>query len=418
MTHRAVRVVFALVFVTALAYAGYELWRTEGAINEARRHSRSFDDASRALVASIGELRSAQQAYVAAGQGEDFWIRKVDTIRDLVNDEEEQLSALTQTPESVAAVAELRKTLDAFREMNRRAAEYTRGGQRLLASDLIFTDGLEVVAAATAQLELARAAERSESDRLESEARKREGYYLAGVAGIGLLVVLTLVPLTQVTQPVVWESASAPDALGSLPLHVSDQSIESDRATANESPPAAPPVPEAVMVSNYAGDTADGVVADIQAMAALCTEFSRVIDARELTPLLERACRLMGGSGAIVWVAEPDGRELRPVLAHGYSPQALLRIGAISRDDGHATAAAYRNAALEVVPAAGGRSGAIVTPLLSPSGCIGVMSAEIADGKESDVSCQALAAIIAAQLSVLLTVSAETSKAVPMEANA
>ena len=56
----------------------------------------------------------------------------------------------------------------------------------------------------------------------------------------------------------------------------------------------------------------------------------------------------------------------------------------------------------------GPSSGAIVAPMLSASGCIGALSAEIREGVEPSEHIQALAAIIASQLTgVLATAEAE-----------
>jgi hypothetical protein len=54
----------------------------------------------------------------------------------------------------------------------------------------------------------------------------------------------------------------------------------------------------------------------------------------------------------------------------------------------------------------GSSTGAIVAPLLSPEGCIGALSAEIASGGEASDGVQALAAIFAAQLAGVLHASA------------
>ena len=115
--------------------------------------------------------------------------------------------------------------------------------------------------------------------------------------------------------------------------------------------------------------------------------------------LLGRAAELLDASGLMLWMATASGAELRPALAHGYDPQTLARIPPVPRSAGNAAAAAFRTATLQIVLSRPGSSkGAIVAPVLSADGCIGVLSAEMRDGAEASETVQAVAAIIAAQL--------------------
>ncbi len=85
----------------------------------------------------------AQQAYVAAGQGDEFWGSKVADADRLVAGRAR--SAPRSGCDTASAGGDRRRAaaLDDFERMDARAREYTRGNQRLLASDLIFSDGLE-----------------------------------------------------------------------------------------------------------------------------------------------------------------------------------------------------------------------------------------------------------------------------------
>ena len=59
-----------------------------------------------------------------------------------------------------------------------------------------------------------------------------------------------------------------------------------------------------------------------------------------LPALLERAADILDASGIVLWIADPDGRELTPIVVHGYSPQLAARFGTIARDAENVTAAA------------------------------------------------------------------------------
>ena len=104
-----------------------------------------------------------------------------------------------------------------------------------------------------------------------------------------------------------------------------------------------------------------------------------------------------------MWVSDPGGSSLRPVLAHGYSPQALARMPHVARSGDNAAAAAYRTGLLQIVLTRPGvSSGALAAPMLSPNGCIGALTAEIKNGGETSDGVQALAAIVASQLAGVL----------------
>ena len=125
-------------------------------------------------------------------------------------------------------------------------------------------------------------------------------------------------------------------------------------------------------------------------------------DPRALPGALERAASLLNASGLVIWIADPDGRELAPVITHGYPQQLVTRLGTIPRDAENATAAAFRTGLVQIVKADKVSQGAIAAPLLSPSGPLGVMSAELLqDGERRDAT-KAAVTIVAAQLSTLM----------------
>ena len=148
---------------------------------------------------------------------------------------------------------------------------------------------------------------------------------------------------------------------------------------------------------------------DLAAVAALCTDFSRAGDPTVLAGLVERTARLLDASGVIVWMNNPAAQSLQPVLSHGYSEQALARIGGLSTDADNATAEAYRTGKVRIFEGRGLTHGAIATPLITPAGCAGVLAAEVRAGRETSPVDQAVAAIVAAQLASLVSSSPGTS---------
>ena len=137
---------------------------------------------------------------------------------------------------------------------------------------------------------------------------------------------------------------------------------------------------------------------DLSAAAHLCTELARVTNTSEVTPLLQEAVRILDAVGLIVWVWDAQANELRPALAHGYPDQVLAQLPTVKRDTDNATAAAFRLAQPCVVDGSDRASGALVVPLMTPSGCEGVLAIEVQHGREQTGSVRALVTIFAAQL--------------------
>jgi hypothetical protein len=137
-------------------------------------------------------------------------------------------------------------------------------------------------------------------------------------------------------------------------------------------------------------------------VASLCVELARIVDTRALPSLLDRAAGLLDASGIILWIADPDGRELNPIFAQGYPEQLVNRLGTIPREAENATAAAFRTSLLQTVKADTISPGAIAAPLVTPTGCVGVMAAEVRHDAERQDLTLAAATIVAAQLATLV----------------
>ena len=127
-----------------------------------------------------------------------------------------------------------------------------------------------------------------------------------------------------------------------------------------------------------------------------------MIDIQALPAILERTAAVLDAPGIVLWIADPDGRELSPIITHGYSPQLVSRLGTILRDAENVTAAAFRTSLLQTVDADAVSNGAIAAPLVTPAGCVGVMAAEVRHGGERDSAKLAAATIVAAQLATLV----------------
>jgi hypothetical protein len=386
MRSRAARLAIGAAALVAIGAAAFFLFRSEQQTSAMKSTLRAFDVRAREATDALAELRVAQQAYVAEGQGVAFWMPKVTTLHEAVA---ATLAALRQGPVSSGtrtALDEAAATVAEFGNIDQKARDYIKGGQQLMAADVIFTEGGETTATARRHVETARLAEHQAVDAAEAALRKNEALAAGGAAGVAVLVVLLLIPMAKT-------SAAEPETVDT------GLSITSIAGPAPVVKPAEP-VPA----------SRNSTV--LKAAASLATDLGRVRDADEMTRLLGRAATLMDASGIVIWLGNTTGSDLHPILAHGYGAQALSRMPPVPRTADNAAGAAYRTGQMQIVLSRpGGAPGAIVAPILSADGCIGALSAEIQGGSETSESIQALATIFAAHLAPLFTAPPETAEA-------
>jgi hypothetical protein len=383
MNRLPARLLLLVVCLAAMGAAGFVTWTLERDARTRDAADNQFTAYARDASVSVANLRAAQQAYVAIGQGPDFWFTRTEAI---VKDVEGKLSALkplAAAPEAATAIDEASSALQDFEQMDRRVRDFVRGRQTAQASDLIFADGFDLTKKAGDAIERAVTAELTDRDGVLGFLRRRETYVLAGAGGMALLVLVLLVPVRR-------EAASATPSTSLLQLDmgsaVSNDTL-GDLDTFGMPPRKTDSPRPSVSMEN---------------LAAICSELARVTDTRALPALLERVATLLNASGIVVWIADPDGRELSPILVHGYSPQLATRLGTILRDAANVTAAAYRTGLTQTVKGDTISNGAIASPLLSPAGPLGVMAAEMNNGGEQQEILLGAAAIIASQIATLV----------------
>jgi hypothetical protein len=397
MRSRSVRLAFGATAVVAIVAAAFFVVRSEQQLSSLRSAGRAYDLHAREVADAFSDLRSAQQAYVAVGQGVAFWMPKVAQTADAVAASVATLHDAATSTAARSAVDDAAATLRDFRDADARARDYLKAGQTLMAGDVIFTEGDQAAAAAARQVEASRLGEHEALDASEAEVRRQQAGALAGAGGVSALVLLLL--------GIAGGAPRAADEPVSLTPSAAGPSLRPAREPA--------PVPQV-----------EGVVARSRAVspilrtaARLCTDFGALHDVNGLQLLLARAADVMDAAGLVVWLADAAGSELQPVLSHGYSDSARARLPHVPRSANNAAAAAYRSGEVQIVVSQpGGSKGAIVAPIIGPAGCVGALSAEIRGGGEASESVQALAAIVAAQLAGVLAHARDD--AVPTEARA
>ena len=374
MRSRVLRTTLAATLLVAAAAAAVFLVRSEQTLTAARIALREFDQRARQTADGLFDARAAQQAYVAAGQGLDYWVPQT---AKLIADARGNLHALhsqARTAEAGSALQSAAAAVDDLSEIDSRARGYLQTDQTLMAGDVIFTEGGSTATAAGRHLEAARLAERDGFDAVEATSRRLEAGILASL-GLYAVIVVSLLAV----------SGRAAPALDEPTTESVSPAIElSLRAPRTDAP------------------RPDEGLAALRTAAELCSAFGQVTDLEGMKGLLNGVATSLGATGVIVWVGTADGADLRPALAHGYAPQALARMTPIPRTADNAAAAAYRTGRFQVVRAAHNAPGALVAPLLVPGGCLGALTAEVRAGNEAAESMHALAKLYAAQLAGIL----------------
>ena len=376
MRSRAGRLTLGAVAVLVVGAAAAFLSNSERPFAGRLAALRAFDVSARETSEALADLRSAQGAYVAEGQGVTFWMPKVAATTEGVTNAIAALRQAALDADARSSLDQASTSINEFTEIDKRARDYLKSGQPLMAGDVIFTEGVRAAAAAGQSVEAARVAEQRAFDASEALLREQEAIVAGGAAGVVLLLLVVMAVAAPVTR-----TAATDVAESSLSIAPAPPATETSAANAQSAR------------------------LFIQAAAELATEMGRARDLDDLERLLGRAAEVMDADGLIVWVGSTTGADLRPVLAHGYSPPAIARMPTVPRSADNAAAAAYRTGSLRIVLARPGEaSGAIVAPILTPDGCVGAVSAEVKRGGETSEATQALAALLAAQLANVIGV--------------
>ena len=391
------RVTLLVVLAGASVTAGFYAFVAGQRIAESRRAALAFDARAWALAVSLAELRAAQQAYVAAGQDRDYWVADVAERIEDVTAELSALSASATLAAATDALGEAASLVEALTRMDVLARDHAEAGQEVMASDLIFADGLELGRSAADHVERARLVEREARDAAAGDRERSQVAAVGATLGAGVLFALLLSPLPAGrANPTDGTTEEPAPGLPEGRLLLDLESDDHNRSAATEvevDRPSTTPAP------------------DLRLAADLCTDLGRAANAAELPPLLARAAQLLNASCIIVWVRDGTGNALRPAVSHGYPAAALARLGTIACDGDNAAAAAYRDARMHVIRGDSETPGAIVVPLASPDDHPGVMTIEVNDGWEAGDTVQSAATIIAAQLATLVAADPASTSA-------
>jgi hypothetical protein len=368
----------ALLGCLIVGGATYQTWQFEKQTLDLQSNEDRLGRQFSALETALSDVRAAQAGYVAAGQGPDFWMTRVDEVTAQI---EEVLAERQRVahPDAVAPLGAAQTQLTALRKSDQRARNYVGNEQRLMASDVIFVESLEILVRLSSEVATARDAE-IQANRQEALTIRQ---YQAGVVGGAVILLLGLVLFAGRRRPIHAEVQSPVEVQGST-----GSTVQGSRAVLGPTEPARPSLGEGGKLT----DAAD-----------VCVDIARLLDGRDLPALLTRAASAIGASGLVLWVVDEARETLRPSLSHGYSDRIVQRLGTLTVGADNVTSVACRTLQAQVVPAsAQGGSGALAVPLIGTAGCVGVLAAEVS-GEAADGSTLPLARVIAAQLAAVIS---------------
>jgi hypothetical protein len=397
MRSRAARLTLTLLAVVAIGAAAYFAWTTRIRARVAVENAAAFEAARASAVRDAFELRAAQQAYVAAGQTEAFWFERVAATADALRSGLNTLTSAAQAPAAGVALEEADAALQDFEQSDRRIRRYASTGQKLLASDIIFSDGFEASSRIISALDRAGEVSAGAVATVSREAERQQIMAAAGAAALAIFVMLVLTPVA---------GAVATPVTPAEPARVDSAGLDLRTASRAAKPPADPPVE--VAKAPVPAPQPPQSTTEIQSVAAVCADLARLSDTENLPVILAKTAAMLDASGLVLWVVHPDGEELVPIAAYGYPASVLSRMGTLRTDAENATAAAFRTGLLQTVSAGAGVYGAIAAPLVSPSGSRGVMAAEVRHGGENQSARLAAASIVAAQLGMIIGPAAQS----------
>ena len=194
MRRRWVRLSLVIAMLGVAAASGHQLFSFEQLIDQELDAERSFSALGWELNGHISELRTNQQAYVAAGQDRLHWMQKVTEQLDTVDISLTTLAQLATAASTIGSLENAQVSVNDLVRMDKRARDHSYVGQDLMASDLLFTDGPELALIAINHVERALNTEREASDTARTAHRKSQGVALATAMGTSVLVVLLLLP--------------------------------------------------------------------------------------------------------------------------------------------------------------------------------------------------------------------------------
>lgn len=388
MSTRSVGLLLGLALIIAIGTLVQD-FRFDSLIARERDATLAADREFGGIDTSLASLRTAQAGYVALGQAPASWVTRASELFTHIDTLVAARRAASRLPDADAQYGAITQALTALAKVDRQAQAAVKQDDRYPASDLVFMDAAEAASKVSEAVVGVRAAEaQAASDRARRLAMLR--FIMNGASVVLVLLIAAYF-------------GRAARVLGSkLPVSMAQMLKDLPPPVKNGSPSAAAiPSP----VTGPAGPSPSLPVpkpTNLVAAAELCVDLARVLDGRDVPALLERTATLFDAKGVVLWAADTDGAMLRPTLCHGYSDKVLAKLRPLQVDSDNVTSLAFRSLQPQsIIGTSASDTGAIAVPLITPTGCVGVLAAEVRQSRPHP-DLLPLARIVAAQFSTLV----------------
>jgi len=383
MHKRGVTVVLLLALVIALG-ALIQDARFNQLIARERATAGTLAFDVRDLTDNILVLQGAQHGYVSTGQSPSDWYGRVTTLMDEVEARISHRSSTATDPDAAAAYATAAEAMARFRKIDGQIRASIEQRDPLHASDLIFMESAASVQKLTDTL---KAALTRELAAIEAGIG-RLGWMRSGLTGAGMFFVVGVALYfgRAATKQTGKGAPTTAQMLRDLPPAVKS-SAAATAPTAAGTNVQLPPVMRP---------------ANLAAAAELCVDLGRVMDSGEVPVLLDRAASVLDARGIVLWAIDSDGARLHPTICHGYPEKVVRKLRPLQIDADNVTSLAFRsNQPQTINGASSADSAAIAVPLMSGSGCVGVLAAELRHNRPP-ADLMPVARILGAQFSTLI----------------
>ena len=424
MRKSGILLLLILTLTIAFATVGQD-FRFDQALAKERTSSLALEREFAALEIALSDVRGAQAAYIAPGQDTAGWMSKASELFARIDAGITRLRNGTVNTAARARYEAAAKALTDQIELDTKAREHARS-DRLIASDLIFENAVEGQKRLVGELESGRTIDAEASQaRVNRLTQLRFGMNAASLGFVTLLTLLfgravrrespaTTVPAAEPAQaglmlrpdpkpvsgaekgPIQPRTGAKVPAQADARLRQPVKSSAPSRETLPLRPSPAPPMTPLLPPP---------APANLTEVAELCVDLGRVIDSRDVPSLVERAAAVLQAKGVVLWVADSAGAILRPTVTHGYPDKVVARLGPLQIDGDNVTSLAFRSMRPQTMSGTGpGAPAALAVPLLTASGCVGVLAAEVKDVTQDRPATEMLpvARIIAAQFAALI----------------
>ena len=399
ISKRSVGFLLALISVVAVATI-FQDYRFDGLIDREHAAGRAIDSDLAQIATSVSELRAVQASYVATGQAPAAWMTRGTELFDRLQQALDLRRQAAPTSAAVSKYDAALTALGALQAIDARARVSVRQDDRLHAADLIFIDALTSTDTLNAEI----AAARSIEDQTVGERARR--FAMMRLAMNGLAIILVSLMALYFGRALSIVGTEAPATMAQMIRNLPPPVKTGGAPVAGASPAAA---------ASAAGTSAAPTASlprpvSLGAAAELCVDLARLLDGRDIPALLERLASVIDAKGIMIWSIDTSGAMLRPSLCQGYSEKVKAKLRPLLIDGDNVTALAFRTMQTQVLPGnLPTDPGAIAVPLITATGCVGVLAAELRQSRPHP-DLVPIARIVAAQFSTLVAPADDASK--------